>query len=80
MTSASPPTPSVGWPPAFSAIVPAIIVTTVTRNTSTTPAAAEAMTLADRSRTRSGEARIVLVMVRWRHSPVIPMAPSRTIT
>ena len=36
------------------------------------PAAAKASTFAARNRSRSGAARSELVIVRWRHSPVIP--------
>ena len=39
---------------------------------STTPAAAKATVFAARKRRRSGAASSELVMVRWRHSPVIP--------
>ena len=39
---------------------------------STTPAAAKASVLAARKRRRSGAASSELVIVRWRHSPVIP--------
>ncbi|MBA3262093.1 MAG: hypothetical protein H0T69_06435 [Thermoleophilaceae bacterium] len=46
---------------------------------SSSPAAAKASVLAARKRRRSGAASSELVIVRWRHSPVMPTIASTTM-
>ena len=52
--------------------MPITPTTTETASESSTPAAANASSFAARNLTRSGAASSELVIVRWRHSPVIP--------
>ena len=59
--------------------MPTTIVATVTSSESTTPATEYDMALAASSRRRSGAASTLPVIVRWRHSPVMPIAPSSTM-
>ena len=47
------------------------------RSDSTIPAVAKATALAARNRRRSGAASSELVIVRWRHSPLIPTTASK---
>lgn len=78
-TSAMPPAPSVASPRPARTSSPTMMVGTVTRIESATPATEYDIALAASSRRRFGAASTEPVIVRWRHSPVIAIAPSRTM-
>jgi hypothetical protein len=58
--------------------VPTIVTPIEIATDSSAPAAAKASVLAARKRSRSGAARRELVMVRWRHSPPMPITARTT--
>ena len=66
------PADGVGRPRASRIVRPAIVTAIETITDSSAPAIANASIFAARNRNRAGAARSELVIVRWRHSPVIP--------